>query len=61
MTYEIYATITDEYGSRTIPTGICGWSRAAMAVEMAGLYRRSRTNETFHIEEVLYGDEFNAY
>ena len=62
MTYEIYATLTDEYGTRTVPTGIWGWSRTALTMELAGLYRRSRNpNESFHIEECHTEDEFNAY
>ncbi len=60
MTYEIYATITDELGSRCSPTGICGWSRADVVLELAGLTRR-HPNATFHIEEVWPEDAFNAF
>ena len=60
MTYEIYATISDEYGTLTVPTGVWGYSRADLLFEVAGLTRRN-PGTSFHIEEVLYGDEFNAY
>lgn len=59
MTYEIYATLTDEYGTRTVPTGVWGYSRADVVLELSGLTRRN-PGQSFHIEEVLYGDEFNA-
>jgi hypothetical protein len=62
MTYEIYATITDELGTRCVPTGIWGWSRADLVLELAGLTRRSRNpGETFYIEEVFPEDAFNAW
>lgn len=62
MTYEIFATITDDLGTRTIPTGIWGWSRADLVLELAGLTRRSRNpEETFYIEEVFPEDAFNAW
>ena len=60
MTYEIYATITDEFGSRCNPTGIWGYSRADVVLELAGLTRR-HPDATFHIEEVCPEDAFNAF
>ena len=60
MTYEIYATITDDLGTRTNPTGIWGRSRADVVLELAGLIRR-HPDTTFHIEEVWPEDAFNAF
>lgn len=60
MTYEIHCTITDELGTRTAPTGIWGWSRADVVLELAGLTRR-HPDCTFHIEECTPEDAFNAY
>ena len=60
MTYEIYATITDDLGTRTAPTGIWGWSRADVVLELAGLIRR-HPDATFHIEAVWPEDAFNAF
>ena len=60
MTYEIFATITDDLGTRTIPTGIWGWSRADVVLELAGLTRR-HPGQTFYIEEVFPEDAFNAF
>jgi hypothetical protein len=60
MTYEIYATITDELGTRTAPTGIWGYSRADVVLELAGLTRR-HPDCTFYIEEVCPEDAFNTY
>jgi len=60
MTYEIYATITDDLGTRTNPTGIWGYSRADVVLELAGLTRR-HPDATFHIEEVWPEDAFNAF
>lgn len=59
MTYEIFATITDELGTRTNPTGIWGWSRADVVLELAGLTRR-HPNATFHIEAVVPDDAFEG-
>lgn len=60
MTYEIFCTITDELGSRTAPTGIWGWSRADLVLELAGLNRRN-PGCSFYIEESIPEDAFNAY
>lgn len=61
MTYEIFCTITDDLGTRCTPTGIWGYSRADVVLELAGLTRRSRVGATFHIEEVWPEDAFNAF
>jgi hypothetical protein len=58
--FEIITTITDEYGTRTVPTGIASYSRAALVLELAGLARR-HPGQTFAVEAVIFGDEFNAY
>ena len=59
MTYEIIATISDELGTRSIPTGIGGYCRADLVLELAGLTRRN-PGHTFAIEEVYPDDYFNA-
>ena len=60
ITYEIHATLADDLGTRTIPAGVWGYSRADVVLELAGLTRR-HPDATFHIEEVWPEDAFNAF
>ena len=58
--FEIIAVVSDEYGTRTVPTGIASYSREALGLELAGLVRR-HPGQTFEVEAVIFGDEFNAF
>ena len=60
MGYEIIATITDELGTRCVPTGIVGYCHADLVSELAGLTRR-HPGHRFSIEESYSGDYFNAF
>ena len=58
--YEVIATITDELGTRCVPTGLVGYCRADLVLELAGLTRR-HPRHRFSIEESYSEDYFNAF
>ncbi len=60
--YEIFCTITDEYGTRTASTGSAAFLEA-VAYDKLDLLRRACTikGATFHVEYVPQADAWNSY
>lgn len=60
LIYEIIATITDELGTRCVPTGFGSQNYADLIWELARL-TKLHPDHDFHIEECSSQDAFNAY
>lgn len=60
--FEVFCTVTDDLGTRTIPTGTAAFLEA-VAYDKLNLLQRTCTIEgaTFFVEYVPSGDEWNSY
>lgn len=60
--FEVFCTITDDLGTRTIPTGTAAFLES-VAYDKLDLLRKTCAIEgaTFFVEYVPSGDEWNSY
>lgn len=60
--FEVFCTVTDDLGTRTIPTGTAAFLEAVV-YDKLNLLQRTCTIEgaTFFVEFVPYSDEWNSY
>ena len=60
--YEVFCTITDDLGTRTVPTGTAAFLEV-VAYDKLDLLRQSCRIEgaTFHVEYVPSADAWNSY
>ena len=60
--YEVFCTITDDLGTRTVPTGSAAFLEV-VAYDKLDILKRSCTitGATFHVEYVPQADAWNSY
>lgn len=58
--YEVFATITDELGSRTVPTGRGGFLEIT-AHEVKEEMQRREPGVSFSVEWVAWADSWNSH
>ena len=60
--YEVFCTVTDDLGTRTVPTGTAAFLEA-VAYDKLDILRRSCNikGASFFVEYVPSGDEWNQY
>ena len=58
--YEIFSIISDEYGTRTVPTGYASFLESSAYDEM-NVMQKTQPETTFYVEYVPSSDEWNAY
>ena len=62
LMFEVFCTITDDLGTRTVPTGSAAFLEA-VAYDKLDILRRNCRIEgaTFHVEYVPQADAWNSY